>query len=120
MGKVIDKFKEERERLNELILSSKDKHLKRFFALDNSVYEKGALPVKTKELLGLVASMLLRCNDCISYHVDRCFTEGITRAEFDEAMSIALIVGGSICIPHVRVAYDIFEELEQDKLEKSV
>ena len=120
MGNTIDKFKAERERLNGLILSSKDKHLKRFFALDNSVYGEGVLPVKTKELLGLVASMVLRCNDCISYHVDRCFAEGISRAEFDEAMSIALVVGGSICIPHVRVAYDIWAELEKDRADKTV
>ena len=120
MGKSIDKFKEDRERLNKLILSTKDKHLQRFFALDNSVYGEGVLPVKIKELLGLVASMVLRCNDCISYHVDRCFAEGLTRAEFDEAMGIALVVGGSICIPHVRVAYDIWDELEKDKADKTV
>lgn len=119
MGDKLDKFMAERERLNKLALSSENTHLKRFFALDNAVYTDEALPAKTKEMLGLVASTVLRCDDCIGYHLDRCFGEGVSRAELDEVMSIALVVGGSIAIPHVRRAYDLWDELEKDKRAKT-
>jgi AhpD family alkylhydroperoxidase len=85
--------------MNERILSSDNLGIKRFFALNTRAYEKGALTTKTKELLGLVASMVLRCNDCIAYHVIRCVQEGVTDDEFFEALNIALIVGGSISVP---------------------
>lgn len=85
--------------MNERILSSDNLGIKRFFALDTRAYEKGALTTKTKEMLGLVASMVLRCNDCIAYHVIRCVQEGVTDDEFFEALNIALIVGGSISVP---------------------
>ena len=120
MGEKLERFKAERQRLNDLVLSTDNTHIKRFFTLDNAVYAKGPIPVKYKEMMGLVASMVLRCDDCVSYHVDRCFEEGATKDEMDELMSIAMIVGGSITIPHVRRAYDLWDELARDKANKSV
>lgn len=120
MGNKLDRFKAERERLNKLALATENSNIKRFFALDNAVYADGALPAKIKEIFGLVASTVLRCDDCISYHIDRCFSEGVNKSELDEALSIALIVGGSITIPHVRRAYDLWDELEKDRMARSV
>ncbi|MBD3380708.1 MAG: carboxymuconolactone decarboxylase family protein [candidate division Zixibacteria bacterium] len=120
MGDRLERFKTERERLNKLILSTENTHIKRFFTLDNAVYSDGALSTRVKEMMGLVASAVLRCDDCISYHVDRCFEEGVTRAEFDELISIILVVGGSITIPHVRRAYDLWAELEQERRRNTV
>lgn len=108
MGSV-EEFRRYRERMNSRILSSGNLGIKRFFALDSRVYEKGALDVKTKEMLGLVASMVLRCNDCITYHVIRCVQEGISDEEFFEVMNVALIVGGSITIPHIRRAVETLD-----------
>jgi AhpD family alkylhydroperoxidase len=109
----IKNFKAERERLNNIVMKYAGLETKRFFSLDSQVYrEDGALPVKIKELLGLVASMVLRCDDCINYHIIRCFEEGITDEELEEALSISLIVGGSITIPHMRRAYDSWEDLK--------
>ncbi|MGE5243254.1 MAG: carboxymuconolactone decarboxylase family protein [Betaproteobacteria bacterium] len=105
-------FREFRERMNDRILSSGNLDVKRFFALDTRAYEGGALPVKTKELLGLVASMVLRCDDCITYHIVRCRQEGTTREEFLEAFNVALVVGGSITIPHLRRAVATLDEVE--------
>ncbi|MDH5734026.1 MAG: carboxymuconolactone decarboxylase family protein [Candidatus Bathyarchaeota archaeon] len=99
--------------MNARILSSGNLGIKRFFALDSRVYEKGALDVRTKELLGLVASTVLRCNDCITYHVIRCVQEGVSDMEFLEALDIALIVGGSITIPHIRRAVDILDQCRE-------
>ncbi len=96
--------------MNARILSANNLGIKRFFALDSRAYEKGALDVKTKELLGLVASTVLRCNDCITYHVIRCIQEGISDKEFFEALNVALVVGGSITIPHIRRAVDILDQ----------
>jgi AhpD family alkylhydroperoxidase len=79
--------------------------------LDSAAYREGALPAKTKELLGLVASTVLRCNDCITYHLIQCKNEGVTKKEFYEALNVALVVGGSITIPHIRYAFEILEEL---------
>ena len=87
---------------------------KRFFSLDSQVYREGNIPVKYKEMMGLVASMVLRCDDCITYHLVRCRQEGVSMEELVEAMSIALIVGGSIVIPHLRRAYEIMEELYRE------
>jgi ribonuclease HI len=105
--------------MNDKILNSGFKDYQRFFALDNKAYVDGALPAKTKELMGLVGSMVLRCNDCIFYHIDRSIQEGATREELMESMNIALIIGGSIVIPHLRYAFevmdDIFNEKDQDK-----
>ncbi len=100
-----------RTEMNERILSSGFKPFQRFFALDAGAYDEGAIPVKYKELMGLVGSMVLRCNDCIFYHIDRCVQEGATREELHEAMNIALIIGGSIVIPHLRYAYEMMDEL---------
>lgn len=104
-------FNEERDRLNETVLSSDLIGIKRFFALDTQAYADGALDVRTKELMGLTASMVLRCDDCINYHIVKCFEEGITKDQFYEAFNVALIVGGSIVIPHLRRAAAGMEEL---------
>ncbi|MGM0404854.1 MAG: carboxymuconolactone decarboxylase family protein [Thermoplasmatota archaeon] len=99
-------FEEERERLNELVLEEGTLETKRFFNLDTKVYEEGALSKKTKELIGLISSLVLRCDDCIEYHLNRCYEEDVTDEEIQEALSIGLVVGGSITIPHLRKAVD--------------
>ena len=101
-----------RQRMNERILAEDNQVVRRFFALDTQTYRAGALDLKTKELLGLVASMVLRCDDCISYHVAQCRDAGVDRDEFFEAFSVALVVGGSIVIPHLRRAVDFLDTLE--------
>ncbi|NOX44737.1 MAG: carboxymuconolactone decarboxylase family protein [Caldiserica bacterium] len=108
----VDDFAVERERLNELVLARADLLTKRFFALDADAYADGALPRKTKELMGLVASLVLRCDDCVAYHLARSAEEGATEGEIVEAMGIALVVGGSIVIPHLRRAYALLAELK--------
>ena len=113
MSSSIGEFRRYRERMNERILSSDNLGIKRFFALDTRAYEKGALKTKTKEMLGLVASMVLRCNDCITYHVIRCVQEGVTDDEFFEALNIALIVGGSITVPYIRRAIEILDQCRE-------
>jgi AhpD family alkylhydroperoxidase len=105
-------FNEYRAKMNEKILAEDNKVIKRFFNLDTNAYQDGALSSKTKELLGLVASMVLRCDDCIRYHLGKCHHEGITKAELFEVFAIANLVGGSICIPHTRRALEYWEELE--------
>lgn len=115
MDDAIRRFQEERERLNAKILGRDNLNIKRFFGLDSAVYRPGALPPKTKELLGLVASAVLRCDDCITYHLIRCAEEEVTDAEMDECLAVALIVGGSITIPHLRRAYDRWDELKKGK-----
>ncbi len=112
MGKI-DDYQRERERLNQLVLSKGNLEIKRFFSLDSQVYRPGAIPKKYKEMLGLVASLVLRCDDCIMYHIIKCHEEGVTQEEFNEAMAIALVVGGSITIPHLRRAYDAWDELQR-------
>ncbi len=114
---AITAFREEREQLNEIVLKYGKKDIKRFFNIDANVYKDGALPAKTKELLGLVASLVLRCDDCILYHTIRCAEEGVINEEFEETMSIGLIVGGSITIPHLRRAFQHWEELQQKQQE---
>ena len=111
MTKTLDEFQAERIAANERILSGDDRVIKRFFRLDGEAYEDGALSAKTKELLGLVASLVLRCDDCISYHVIQCAKCGVTPAEFEEAFAVGLIVGGSIVIPHLRRAYARMDEV---------
>jgi AhpD family alkylhydroperoxidase len=105
-------FNEYRSRMNDRILSTDNLVIKRFFNLDTNTYAAGALPAKTKEMLGLVASMVLRCDDCVAYHVQECHHAGVTRAEFDEIFSVGLVVGGSIVIPHLRRAVEFLDELE--------
>jgi len=108
----LDEFRKFREQMNERILGSDNLEIKRFFALDTRAYEDGALPVKTKELMGLVASLVLRCDDCVTYHIVRCREEGVTRSEFLEAFNVGLVVGGSIVIPHLRRAVATLDEIE--------
>ena len=101
-----------RKRMNERILAEHNQVVSRFFALDTQTYQAGALDLKTKELLGLVASLVLRCDDCISYHVAQCKDVGVNRDEMFEAFSVGLVVGGSIVIPHLRRAVDFLDQLE--------
>ncbi|HMR87060.1 MAG TPA: carboxymuconolactone decarboxylase family protein [Saprospiraceae bacterium] len=109
----INEFNEYRTKMNERILAQDNKVLKRFFSLDNQAYQDGALSEKTKELLGLVASMVLRCDDCIKYHLGTCHELGVTTDEIYEVFSVANLVGGSICIPHTRRAVEYWDELEE-------
>jgi ribonuclease HI len=104
-------FMSRRESGNEAVLRHADLTIKRFLALDGDAYQEGVIPSKYKELLGLVASAVLRCGDCIAYHVLRAKDEGATQEEIAEALSIALIVGGSVVIPHLREAFELLEEL---------
>jgi len=112
MSERVEQFREEREKLNEIVLAREDLNIKRFFGIDTAVYRDGALDAKTKEMLGLVGSLVLRCDDCITYHVIRVKELGVNDREFDEVMSIGLVIGGSITIPHLRCAYRIWEELK--------
>ena len=105
----LEEFRRYREKMNQRIISSGNLGIKRFFALDSRAYEKGVLDVKTKEMLGLVASTVLRCNDCITYHVIRCVQEGVSDEMLLEALNVALIVGGSITIPHIRRAIETLD-----------
>lgn len=109
----IAEFTDFRQRMNGRILAEPNQVVRRFFALDTQTYKAGALDVKTKELLGLVASLVLRCDDCISYHVAQCREAGVDRDEMFEAFSVGLVVGGSIVIPHMRRAVAFLDELEQ-------
>jgi len=111
----LDNFQKTRADLNEEILNCGHLGVKRFFALDNQAYERGALGTKTKELLGLVASAVLRCDDCITYHIVRCAEEGWKREELIDALNVALIVGGSITVPHVRRAFARMREIDSLK-----
>ncbi len=113
MSKLAE-FRQFREKMNERILAADNLEIRRFFALDSRVYENGALDTRTKELLGLVASMVLRCDDCITYHVVRCMEEGVTDVEMFEAFSVGLVVGGSIVIPHLRRAVATVDELRAE------
>jgi len=112
MSKSLERFRKERERLNALVLERANLEVRRFFGLDAAVYRDGALSSATKEMLGLVASLVLRCDDCIAYHVIRCREEGVTEDAFQEVLAIGLVVGGSIVIPHVRRAVEAWSELE--------
>ena len=110
-------FTEFRQRMNQRILAEPNQVVRRFFALDTQTYQAGALDVKTKELLGLDESMVLRCDDCISYHVAQCKEAGVSREEFFETFSVGLVVGGSIVIPHLRRAVDFLDQLENGAAE---
>lgn len=106
-------FRKRRKEGNERVLKTNNLVIKRLFAQDSATYREGALPARTKELLGLVASMVLRCNDCIDYHLENCVVADFTREEIEEAMSVALVVGGSIVIPHLRHAFTSLDELQE-------
>jgi AhpD family alkylhydroperoxidase len=107
----IHEWSEHRRRANEKILASGHLGIQRFFNLDTRAYEDGALPAKTKELLGLVASLVLRCDDCVTYHLAQCIALETTDAELHDALNVGLVVGGSIVIPHLRRAFERIEEL---------
>jgi len=106
-------FNEYRKRMNEAILNAGNLQINRFFSLDSQAYREGALPAKTKELMGLVASMVLRCDDCITYHILQCAELDTTDEEFFEAFNVALVVGGSIVIPHLRRAVETLQEIRE-------
>lgn len=114
MGERLEAFRRFRAEMNEKILAADNLVIKRFFNLDGQAYHAGALPTKVKEMLGLVASLVLRCDDCITYHLIRCHEEGVTREELFEVLAVGLVVGGSIVIPHLRRAVATWEELEQE------
>ena len=112
MHPTVTEFNEYRSKMNDKILAADNIVIKRLFNLDTNAYQGGALDIKTKELLGLVASMVLRCDDCVKYHLQRCHQEGINKDQLFEAFSIATIVGGTIVIPHLRRAVEFWEQLE--------
>ena len=114
MSHIVHDFNEYRRRMNERILDTDNLVVKRFFNLDTNTYQDGVLPVKTKEMMGLVASMVLRCDDCIRYHVQQCHEAGVTREEFFEIFSVGLVVGGSIVVPHMRRAVEFLDALESE------
>ena len=115
MSKIVEGFNEYRSRMNGKLLADNNKIVKRIFNLDTNAYTEGAVDVRTKELLGLVASAVLRCDDCVKYHLETSYTLGITKEEMMEAMGIATLVGGTIVIPHLRKAYEFWEALEENK-----
>jgi AhpD family alkylhydroperoxidase len=113
MSNQVKEFNDYRAKMNEKLLADNNLVIKRIFNLDTNAYAEGALDVKTKELLGLVASAVLRCDDCIKYHLETSHKEGISKEEMMEAMGIATLVGGTIVIPHLRRAYEFWEALEE-------
>ncbi len=112
MGKLIDDFNDYRLRMNEKILASDNKVMKRIYSVDTLTYQDGALSTKTKEMLGLVSSMVLRCDDCVKYHLGKCYEQDVTTDEIFEIFSVANLVGGTIVIPHTRRAVEYWEELQ--------
>jgi GAF domain-containing protein len=112
-GGKFEEFGRERERQNDIVMKYAGQNMKRFYNIDWKVYEDGALPKKTKELLGLVSSTVLRCDDCITYHLVQCKNAGVTDAELEEALAVALVVGGSITIPHIRRAFAAWDEAKR-------
>jgi len=111
MGQSVEEFNAYRQRMNERLMQEDQKILKRVFNLDTNAYMEGHLPVKTKELLGLGNSLVLRCDDCVKYHLQTCFELGISKEEVMEAMSISLLIGGTIVIPHLRRAVEFWDDL---------
>ena len=115
MSDIVNEFNAYRTKMNDRILADNNKIIKRIFNLDTNAYMDGALDVKTKELLGLVASAVLRCDDCIKYHLETCYKQGLKKEEVTEALGIATLVGGTIVRPHLRRAYEFWEALEAKK-----
>jgi AhpD family alkylhydroperoxidase len=111
MSQLVKDFNDYRQKMNEVILSKNNLVMKRLWNLDTNTYEDGAIDKKTKEMLGLVASMVLRCDDCIKYHLGKCFELGVNTDEMYEIFAVANIVGGTIVIPHTRRAAEYWEEL---------
>ncbi len=114
MGQLANQFNEYRQKMNDRILNEDNLVIKRLFNLDTNTYAEGALPVKTKEMLGLVASMVLRCDDCIKYHLQKCYDLGVTTQELFEIFAVADIVGGTIVIPHLRRAVEFWDDLHKE------
>ena len=112
MADLVKDFNDYRQKMNDKLLADNNKVIKRIFNLDTNAYMEGALDVKTKELLGLVASAVLRCDDCVKYHLETCHKEGLSKEQVMEALGIATLVGGTIVIPHLRRAYEFWEALE--------
>lgn len=112
MSKKIEAFRSYRTKMNERLLATDNKVIKRIFSLDSLTYQEGALSPKIKEMLGLSTSMVLRCDDCIKYHLEKCFEHGVTKAELMEIFAVSNVVGGTIVIPHTRRALEYWEELE--------
>jgi AhpD family alkylhydroperoxidase len=112
MINMVDEFNSYRSKMNDKILNEDNKVIKRIFNLDTNAFAEGALDIKTKELLGLVASLVLRCDDCVKYHLESSFNQGVTKAQIMETLSIGTLVGGTIVIPHLRRAYEYWEILE--------
>ncbi len=115
MTNRVDEFQAFRKKMNDRILHADHRAIKRFFGVDTLTYEKGALDVRTKEMLGLVASMVLRCDDCVSYHIMQCVEAGVSEEELFDVFSVALTVGGSIVVPHLRRAVAFLDELKQQR-----
>jgi AhpD family alkylhydroperoxidase len=111
----VKEFNDFRTKMNDRILGIENRPIKRFFGVDTLTYEPGALDVRTKEMLGLVASMVLRCDDCVSYHVQQCKKEGVSDEEMYDVFSVALVVGGSIVIPHLRRAVSFLDEYNEQQ-----
>ena len=111
---LIEEFNDYRSKMNERILAEDNKVIKRFFNLDTNTYAEGEIDVKTKEMIGLACSMVLRCDDCIKYHLGKSFEAGVGRREVFEVFSIAMVIGGSIVVPHLRRAVEYWEELENE------
>jgi len=111
MGKLVEEFNEYRTKMNEKILGSDNKVIKRIYSLDTLTYQEGALSTKVKEMLGLATSLVLRCDDCVKYHLEKCYEQGVSTAEIFEVFGVANVVGGTICIPHTRRAVEYWEEL---------
>ena len=112
MSDIVNEFNDYRAKMNDKILADNNKVIKRIFNLDTNAFAEGALDVKTKELLGLVASTVLRCDDCVKYHLETSYNVGLKKEEVVEALSIATLVGGTIVIPHLRKAYEFWDALE--------
>jgi AhpD family alkylhydroperoxidase len=113
MHEKVKEFREYRARMNEKILAADNKVMKRIYNIDTNTYLEGALSTKTKEMLGLVSSMVLRCDDCVKYHLEKCHEQGVTTAELFEIFAVANLVGGTIVIPHTRRAVEYWEALNQ-------
>jgi len=114
MNEKIKEFREYRAKMNERLLEADNKVIKRIFNIDTNTYMDGALSSKVKEMLGLATSMVLRCDDCIKYHLEKCFEQGVTKEELMEIFSVANLVGGTIVIPHTRRALEYWELLEKE------
>ena len=114
MSELVEEFNGYRSKMNERMLEENQKLIKRVFSLDTIAFQEGHLPIKTKELLGLGNSLVLRCDDCVKYHLQACHQLGLSKDEVLEAMSISLLIGGTIVIPHLRRAFEFWDALENN------